>query len=135
MMMRRDPMHVCHQAWLMTGAPSRSDGGRHAEVQAHRKDDGDSFHRFEPSAKWHFSAVDSGQVGAAVSLTAEHEDGRFADWLLNVQLTYQLKAAPLTLLANAGWLRERDQDWSDRLFIGGGFECEAGPQATVIVQV
>ncbi len=99
------------------------------------KDDDERFHRFEPSAKWQFSAVDAGQLGAAISLTAGHEDGRFSDWLLNVPLTYQLEGAPVTLLANAGWLRERDEGWNDRLFIGGGFEWETGPHATVIGQV
>lgn len=99
------------------------------------KDDGERFHRFEPSAKWQFNGVDAGQLGAALSLTAGHEDGRFTDWLLNLPLSYQFMQAPVTLLANAGWLRERDEGWNDRLFIGGGFEWEAAPRATVIGQI
>lgn len=117
-------------AITLPGAPLELTAG-YARV----KDDGEGFHRFEPSAKWQFSAVDSVQVGAAVSLTAGHEDGRFTDWLLNVPITYQLEGTKLTLLANAGWLRERDAGWNDRLFVGGGFEWEADSRTTVIGQL
>jgi len=99
------------------------------------KSEGDRFHRLEPSAKYQLRSVEAGGIGAALSLTGGHEDGRWNDWLVNVPLSVAVPNTPMIVHLNAGWLRERDDGWNDRLFIGSGFEWALAEQVLFLGQV
>lgn len=98
-------------------------------------EDGDEFNRFEPEVKWQLAPIQPGAWGAALSVIGGHEDGQWTDWLVSAPLTWQLTDLPLSLHAHAGWLRERDEGWNNRLFVGGAFEWDVSDQVGLIGQL
>jgi hypothetical protein len=99
------------------------------------EEDGDSFNRFEPAAKWQFSPIEPGRMAAAVAVQLGYEDGSWADLLVNLPLSFELPDAPLTLHANLGWIHDRSEGKVDRLFLGGAFEWDLNDSIGLIGQV
>lgn len=99
------------------------------------EEDGDSFNRFEPAAKWQFSPIEPGQIAMAASVAVGYEDGDWTDSLLNVPLSYELANAPVVLHGNLGWLRDRTDGNTDRVFLGAAFEWAASDSFDLIGQV
>ncbi len=100
------------------------------------EEDGDTFTRFEPAAKWQFSPVAPGRLGTAVYLEVGIEDSDWTDLLVNFPLSYELPDAPLVLHGNLGWIHDRTgRDNVDRVFVGGAFEWSLTEQFDLIGQV
>lgn len=88
------------------------------------REDGQSYSRLEPGAKWLLRATDEGGAALALAVTAGVDEGRLEDLLVNLPISYALAEAALDLHLNTGWLRTRDRDRGaqDRLFLGIGAE-------------
>ncbi len=99
------------------------------------EEDGASFNRFEPAAKWQFSPIEPGRVAIAASVAVGFDDGDFTDWLVNLPISYELASAPVVLHGNLGWIRLREDKDIDRAFVGAAFEWEATSVFDVIGQV
>jgi len=100
------------------------------------EEDGESFHRFEPAAKWQFSPIAPGQVAGAVNVQAGINDGDWHDLLVNFTASHELIDAPVILHGNLGWIHDRSGDENlDRVFIGGAFEWGLSDQFDLIGQV
>jgi|GEM_PF-4358369 len=100
------------------------------------EEDGDSFFRFEPAAKWQFSPFAPGQVGGAVNIEAGIDDGDWNDLLVNFIGSYELTTVPMVLHGNLGWIHDRGGDDNvDRVFLGGAFEWGLTDQFDLIGQV
>ncbi|TVQ33203.1 MAG: hypothetical protein EA370_11990 [Wenzhouxiangella sp.] len=98
-------------------------------------EDGDSFNRFEPAAKWQFSGLEPGRLAVAASVALGFDDGDFTDWLVNLPVSYELSNAPIVLHGNVGWIRLREDEDIDRAFVGAAFEWGATEAFDLIGQV
>ncbi|TVS09735.1 MAG: hypothetical protein EA419_12290 [Wenzhouxiangella sp.] len=100
------------------------------------EEDSDSFNRVEPAAKWQFSPIAPGRLGAAVNVEGGFDDGDWTDLLVNFPLSYELPDAPVVVHANLGWIHDRAGDDNvDRLFSGAAFEWGLNDRADLIGQV
>ena len=100
------------------------------------EEDGDTFTRFEPAAKWQFSPVAPGRLGTAVNVEVGIEDSDWTDLLVNFPLSYELPDAPVVLHGNLGWIHDRaGRDNVDRVFVGGAFEWGLNEQFDLIGQI
>ncbi|MCC5869495.1 MAG: hypothetical protein JJU27_13400 [Gammaproteobacteria bacterium] len=100
------------------------------------REDGESFTRLEPEAKYLLPWSHPDGLTSAISLAAGFEDGRLEDWLLNLPVSYALDDA-ISVHANVGWLRLRDRDAGnlDRLFTGVAGEWAVNEAIAVIGQL
>ncbi len=99
------------------------------------EEDGESFNRFEPASKWQFSPIEPGRLAVAAAVELGFDDGDFTDWLINVPVSYEMNDVPLVLHGNIGWIRSREDDNSDRAFLGAAFEWEATAAFDLIGQI
>lgn len=100
------------------------------------ENEGDRQTRFEPAVKFRlpWSARD-GTVTTAMSFMAGVNDGSLEDLLWNLPVS-GVVSDDLVVLVNAGWLREKDSgDWSNRLYLGAGFERNLTDSLGLIGQV
>ncbi len=99
-------------------------------------EDGDSFTRIEPAAKWQIAPIEPGQFGAAINVEVGIEDSDWTDLLVNFPFSYELPAAPVVLHGNLGWIHDRAGDSNvDRVFSGAAFEWGLGDAFDLIGQV
>ncbi len=105
-----------------------------AEFQ-HFDEHGGSSNRFEPQFKYQLDPLAAGRIGTAIMVHAGYEDGRVADWFVNVPFSYVLPDAPITLHGNLGWMHERGDNSRDRGYVGGAVEWDALERLTFIGQV
>ena len=100
------------------------------------EEDGESFNRFEPAAKWQFSPIEPGVAAGAVNVEAGIDDGDWNDLLVNFIGSYELTNAPVIVHANLGWIHDRGGDENlDRVFVGGAFEWGLAESFDLIGQV
>lgn len=100
------------------------------------EEDGDSFNRLEPAAKWQFLPTAPGVVGGAMSIAAGIDDGDWNDLQVNFVGSYVLSNAPITLHGNLGWIHDRSgEDNQDRVFVGGAFDWGLNDQLNLIGQI
>lgn len=118
-------------AWTVPSLPLELTAGLYRVDE-----DGNSFFRFEPAAKWQFVPQAPGVVAGAMSVAAGIDDGNWNDLLVNFIGSYELANAPLTLHGNLGWIHDRSGDKNlDRIFVGGAFDWGLTEQLNVIGQV
>lgn len=118
-------------AWTVPSLPLELTAGLYRVDE-----DGNSFFRFEPAAKWQFVPQAPGVVAGAMSVAAGIDDGNWNDLLVNFIGSYELANAPLTLHGNLGWIHDRsDEENIDRVFVGGAFEWGLNDQVDLIGQV
>lgn len=90
------------------------------------REDRDSELRFEPAAKWRFTADDDADWMIAASFAVGYEDDRVSDWLLNLPVSYAMPNRDVIVHGNLGWIHERSAGRSgndvNRAFFGAGIE-------------
>lgn len=101
------------------------------------EEDHERFAVFEPQAKYQLFPLEAGRVGLAVYAHAAYQDAdnRWDETLVSVPLSYTMATSPVVVHVNAGWLRQYEEGWNDRLFLGGAFEWDAGERLGLIGQL